>query len=65
HARLELDTGDAELRQTWRERGEERQQRWQRMAQKLGVLLLPLSTQRDLIEQLREHMLPQHKGQQA
>lgn len=65
HARLELDTGDAELRQTWRERGEARQQRWQRMAKKLGVLLLPLSTQRDLIEQLREHMLPQHQGQQA
>lgn len=65
HARLELDTGDAALRQTWRERGEQRQQRWQRMAKKLGVLLLPLSTQRDLIEQLREHMLPQHEGQQA
>ncbi|MCM2319384.1 MAG: DUF58 domain-containing protein [Pseudomonas sp.] len=65
HARLELDTGDAELRQTWRERGEARRQRWQRMAQKLGVLLLPLSTQRDLIEQLREHTLPQHAGQQA
>ncbi len=59
HARLELDTSDAELRQAWRARGEERQQRWQRLAQKLGVLLLPLSTQRDLIEQLREQVMPQ------
>lgn len=63
-ARLELDTGDGELRQTWRQRGELRRQRWQRLAKKLGVLLLPLSTQRDLLEQLREHTLPQHEGQQ-
>ncbi|MBV2134585.1 DUF58 domain-containing protein [Pseudomonas sp. MAP12] len=64
HARLELDTSDAELRQAWRTRGEERQQRWQRLAQKLGVLLLPLSTQRDLIEQLREQVMPQQLSQQ-
>ncbi|WPP47442.1 DUF58 domain-containing protein [Pseudomonas sp. AN-1] len=65
HARLELDTSDAELRQAWRERGEARQLRWQRLAQKLGVLLLPLSTQRDLIEQLREQVLPHPQAQPA
>ncbi|SDR80316.1 DUF58 domain-containing protein [Pseudomonas oryzae] len=59
HARLELDTADAELRQTWRERAAARVLRWQRLAQKLGVLLLPLSTQRELIEQLRELVEPQ------
>jgi uncharacterized protein (DUF58 family) len=62
-ARLELDTSDAELRQAWRERGAARQQRWQRLAQKLGVLLLPLSTQRELIEQLREQVQPQTEAQ--
>lgn len=59
HARLELDTSDVALRQTWRERGAARGQRWQRLAKKLGVLLLPLSTQRELIDQLRELVEPQ------
>lgn len=59
HARLELDTSDIELRQTWRERAAARVLRWQRLAQKLGVLLLPLSTQRELVEQLRELVEPQ------
>ncbi len=61
--RLELDTADAELRRAWRERGLQREQRWQRLAQKLGVLLLPLHTQRELIEQLRELVLPHPRGQ--
>lgn len=65
HGRLELDTSDGELRQAWRARGEALEQRWQRLAQKLGVLLLPLSTQRDLIEQLREQVMPQHSAQRS
>ena len=65
HGRLELDTSDGELRQAWRARGEAREQRWQRLAQKLGVLLLPLSTQRDLVEQLREQVMPQHAAQRS
>ena len=64
-ARLELDTSDAELRQAWRARGAAREQRWQRVAQKLGVLRLPLTTQRDLVEQLREQVLPQQASQPA
>jgi uncharacterized protein (DUF58 family) len=55
-AQLELDTQDAELRQAYRALGEARQARWQRLAQKLGVPLLALSTQSELIEQLREHL---------
>ncbi|MDP3814734.1 DUF58 domain-containing protein [Pseudomonas sp.] len=55
-AQLELDTQDAELRQAYRSLGEARQARWQRLAQKLGVPLLALSTQREMIEQLREHL---------
>ncbi len=55
-ARLELDTHDAELRQAYRAQGEARQARWQRLAQKLGVPLLPLNTQSDLVEQLRDHL---------
>ena len=65
HARLELDTSDGELRQAWRARGEARQQRWQRLAQKLGVLLLPLGTQRDLVEQLRGQLMPLHAAQRS
>ena len=60
-AQLELDTADADLRQRYRQLGEARQARWQRLAQKLGVLLLPLGTEHDLIEQLREHL--QQRGQ--
>ncbi|MBS7661019.1 DUF58 domain-containing protein [Pseudomonas lalucatii] len=59
-AQLELDTHDAELRQSYRALGEARQARWQRLAQKLGVPLLPLSTQSELIEQLR-HLLNVHQ----
>jgi uncharacterized protein (DUF58 family) len=55
-AQLELDTHDAELRQAYRSLGQARQARWQRLAQKLGVPLLALNTQTEMIEQLREHL---------
>ena len=53
---LELDTHDAQLRQAYRSLGNARQARWQRLADKLRVPLLALSTQRDMAEQLREHL---------
>ena len=55
-ARLELDTHNSDLRLAYHSQGEARQARWRRLAQKLGVPLLPLSTQREMIEQLREHL---------
>ena len=55
-AQLELDTQDPNLRQAYRSLADARQARWQRLAQKLGVPLLALSTQREMIEQLREHL---------
>lgn len=58
-AQLELDTHNAELRRAYRELGEARTERWERLAQKLGVLLMPLSTQEGMIEQLRDYL--QHK----
>lgn len=61
-AQLELDTHDASLRQAYRALGEARQARWQRLAQKLGVPLLALSTQREMIEQLRDHLNAQRPG---
>ena len=45
-ADLELDTHADELRQAYREQAEARRARWQRLAQRLGVPLLPLSTGR-------------------
>ncbi len=59
-ADLELDTHADELRQAYREQAEARRARWQRLAQRLGVPLLPLSTQEDLVEQLRD-LLEQHQ----
>lgn len=55
-AQLELDTQDADLRQAYRSLADARQARWQRLAQKLGVPLLALNTQSEMIEQLREHL---------
>jgi len=55
-AQLELDTLDPELRQAYRAQGEARAARWELLAQKLRVLLLPLSTQREMVEQLQEHL---------
>ena len=60
NARLELDTHDAALRQRYRELGEARSARWQRLANRLRVPLMPLDTQDDLIEQLREHLSVRH-----
>ena len=60
HAQLEMDTQDAALRQRYLAQGEARQARWKRLAQKLGVLLLPLHTRADVIEQIRE--LLQQRG---
>lgn len=57
-AQLELDTHDSDLRRAYRELGDRRQERWQRLALRLGALLLPLSTQFDLIDQLREQLQP-------
>lgn len=55
-ARLELDTLDAPLRQAYHRQGEARQARWQRLADRLRVPLMPLDTQSDLVEQLRSHL---------
>jgi uncharacterized protein (DUF58 family) len=55
-AQLELDTQDADLRQAYRSLADARQARWQRLAQKLGVPLLALNTQSEMIEQLRQHL---------
>ncbi len=59
-AQLELDTHASDLRQAYREQGEARVARWERLAQRLGVLLLPMTTQEGMIEQLRDHL--QRKG---
>lgn len=55
-ALLELDSHNNDLRQAYRAQAQERKQRWQRLAQKLGVPLLPLSTQFELIDQLQEQL---------
>ncbi len=61
-AQLELDTHDSTLRRAYRTQAQARQLQWQRLAQKLGVPLLPLSTARDLIEQLRDQLDQQRPG---
>jgi uncharacterized protein (DUF58 family) len=63
-AQLELDTLNPDLRQTYRAQGEARLARWERLAQKLRVLLMPLSTQREMVEQLREYLNAQHPVKQ-
>jgi len=55
-ARLELDSSATPLRQAYAERGAARRLRWQRLAQRLRVPLLPLSTASDLLEQLRAQL---------
>lgn len=57
-AELELDTQDEHLRNSYRELADARRSRWQRLAQKLGVPLLPLSTRFELVEQLRDQLHP-------
>ena len=61
-AQLELDTLNFELRQTYRAQAEARQERWELLAQKLRILLMPLSTQGDMVEQLREYLNPKRSG---
>jgi uncharacterized protein (DUF58 family) len=63
-AQLELDTLNPDLRQTYRAQGEARLARWERLAQKLRVSLMPLSTQREMVEQLREYLNAQHPVKQ-
>jgi len=59
---LELDTLNLELRQTYRAQAEARLMRWEMLAQKLRILMLPLSTQGDMVEQLREYLNPKRPG---
>jgi uncharacterized protein (DUF58 family) len=61
-AQLELDTLNFDLRQTYRAQAEARIARWELLAQKLRVLLMPLSTQSEMVEQLREYLNPQKPG---
>jgi uncharacterized protein (DUF58 family) len=58
-ARLELDTLNQELRQAYQAQAHARMARWERLRQKLRVPLMPLSTQHEMIEQLREYLNPQ------
>jgi uncharacterized protein (DUF58 family) len=62
-AQLELDTLNPDLRQAYRTQGEERVARWELLAQKLRVLSIPLSTQTEIVEQLREYLSAQRPGQ--
>lgn len=55
-AQLELDTLNPDLRQTYRAQGEARQARWELLAKKLRVLMIPLSTQQQMVEQLRDYL---------
>lgn len=58
-AQLELDTQNTDLLLAYAELAGARQLRWQLLAQKLGVPLMPLSTRSDVIEQLRAHLQAQ------
>jgi len=55
-AQLELDTLNPDLRQTYRAQSEARQARWELLSQKLRVLMIPLSTQQGMVEQLRDYL---------
>ncbi|WP_312913022.1 DUF58 domain-containing protein [Stutzerimonas nitrititolerans] len=61
-ARLELDTRDASIRQAYRQLGEARMARWQRLADRLRVILMPLNTQYELVAQLREYLSAKPEG---
>ncbi|PVZ20330.1 MULTISPECIES: DUF58 domain-containing protein [unclassified Pseudomonas] len=56
--RLEVDTQRAPLRQAYAEQANERSAHWERLAGQTGILLLPLSTERDPVEQLRDYLNP-------
>ena len=58
-AQLELDTHNLELLQAYANQAEARRARWQRLAQKLGVPLMPLHTAASVQDQLREHLQAQ------
>ena len=58
-AQLELDTLNFDLRQAYKAQAEARLARWELLAQKLRVLLTPVSTQSEMVEQLREYLHPQ------
>ena len=60
--RLELDTHDAGLRENYRQLGLARTARWKRLADRLRLPLMPLSTQHDLVDQLRQHLSVKHPG---
>ncbi|SHN01859.1 DUF58 domain-containing protein [Phytopseudomonas punonensis] len=55
-AQLEVDTEDANLQHSYSAQAQARQARWQRLAHKLGVPLLSLSTASELVDQLHEHL---------
>ncbi|MBD8612535.1 DUF58 domain-containing protein [Pseudomonas putida] len=59
---MEIDTLNPEMRLAYRALSEARIARWERLAQKLRVLMMPLSTQSEMIEQLREYLNPQRPG---
>ncbi|MBP3865331.1 MAG: DUF58 domain-containing protein, partial [Pseudomonas sp.] len=61
-AQLELDTLNYDLRQAYRAQAEARIARWELLAQKLRVLLMPLSTQSEMVEQLREYLNAKRPG---
>lgn len=58
---LQLDTRDRALRRAYRAQGEHRQERWSRLAQRLRIPLLPLSTESDPVSQLHDR-LTQHRS---
>lgn len=64
-AQLELDTLNPDLRQAYRAQGEARVARWELLAQKLRVLCIPLSTQSEIVDQLREYLSEQRPGKQS
>jgi uncharacterized protein (DUF58 family) len=53
-AQLELDTLNRDLQQAYQAQAEGRRQRWERLAQKLRVPLLPLDTLGHPVDQLRD-----------
>ncbi|MER0041171.1 MULTISPECIES: DUF58 domain-containing protein [unclassified Pseudomonas] len=64
-AQLDVDTEDANLRHSYRDQAQARRARWQRLANKLGVPLLSLSTGQELVEQLHEHLNNLRPGKSA
>ena len=64
-AQLDLDTEDAALQHRYQEQAQARRARWQRLAHKLGVPLLSLSTSGELVEQLHEHLNNLRPGKSA